>query len=357
MMVPQILRFTIAFVMVLGVAGTAAAQDERMPRDDDGRLVDFQRDILPILRDRCLECHNAEEAKNDFRVDDAEEFMYYVEPEDAESSSVFADYMATDDPDMLMPPRSQGGPLSSAELTLMATWINEGAHWPEGVVVRAVDDDTPIEQAIEQAADVALPVASRVWSFQGFFHPATVHFPIALLLVGALFVVLGWRWPTIGTQVPAACLILGALTAVAATAMGWSFATEKGYAGWTRVDFDSEVFWHRWGGVIVTVFACVSAFIAIVALRSDKPHLNKVWKGGLLIVAMMVGMVGHQGGELTYGKDFYPKAFRILLGTSEVDETASGAEETEGESDSEDSPVAATARRPSSTGGDGLLPR
>jgi len=25
-------------------------------------------------------------------------------------------------------------------------------------------------------------------------------------------------------------------------------------------------------------------------------------------------MVGHQGGELHYGKDFYPKAFEKLLG-------------------------------------------
>jgi hypothetical protein len=31
----------------------------------------------------------------------------------------------------------------------------------------------------------------------------------------------------------------------------------------------------------------------------------------------MVGAVGHQGGELSYGHDFYPKAFRILFGTSE----------------------------------------
>jgi hypothetical protein len=31
----------------------------------------------------------------------------------------------------------------------------------------------------------------------------------------------------------------------------------------------------------------------------------------------MVGAVGHQGGELTYGKDHYPRAFRILFGTED----------------------------------------
>ena len=50
--------------------------------------------------------------------------------------------------------------------------------------------------------------------------------------------------------------------------------------------------------------------------------LKRVWKIGLLVVAGMVGAVGHQGGELSYGADFYPRAFRILLGTPENAEEA-----------------------------------
>ena len=58
--------------------------------------------------------------------------------------------------------------------------------------------------------------------------------------------------------------------------------------------------------------------LAIVALRGIKnpsARVERTWKIGLLVVAAMVGAVGHQGGEMTYGKDFYPKAFRVLLGT------------------------------------------
>jgi hypothetical protein len=157
----------------------------------------------------------------------------------------------------------------------------------------------------------------RIWAFQGFLHPATVHFPIALLLFGALFVVLGWKWPTVGTQIPLACLLLGAPTALAATLMGWSFATQQGYGGWATIDFDSEVFWHRWSGVIVSVLSVLFALVALVSLSKQKSKLNVIWKGGLLVLALMIGMVGHQGGELSYGHDFYPKAFRILLGTSD----------------------------------------
>lgn len=298
-------------ILQVSAAELATAQT---PVDEDGRLVQFERDIAPILKANCLECHGPDDAKNDFRVDDIS-FMDYVEPDDAESSSVFTDYLITEDEEMLMPPTSHGGPLSPAELAMIRVWINEGADWPEDFQMTA-ESEQPI--AAPAADEKPAGLISRVWSFQGYLHPATVHFPIALLLIGALFVVLGWKWPAIGTQVPLACLIIGAASAIGASAMGWSFATEQGYGGWAKIDTDSEIFWHRWSAVIVTVTSSVFAVIAIIAVSKQKSELNKIWKTGLLVVAGMVGAVGHQGGELTYGHDFYPKAFRILLGESDA---------------------------------------
>ena len=69
-----------------------------------GALVDFARDVYPIFAEKCLECHGPDYAKNDFRVDDEETLLAYVEPGDVESSSLWADYLLTDDPDMRMPP-------------------------------------------------------------------------------------------------------------------------------------------------------------------------------------------------------------------------------------------------------------
>jgi len=267
------------------------------------------------LRKHCLECHNADEAKNDYRVDEADEFLAYVEPGDAESSMVYYDYMLSEDPDLMMPPASHGGPLSPAELSLVRVWINEGADWPEDVVL-SIQTDQPQQAVIPPTVPKTL--LARVYAFQGYLHPATVHFPIALLLIGALFVVLGWIWPALGTQIPLACLILGAASSVVATLMGWAFSVEQGYGGWTKFDMDSEIFWHRWSGVIVAVTASVLALIALASLNKEKSSLNRVWRIGLLVVAGMVGAVGHQGGELTYGHDFYPKAFRILVGTPEA---------------------------------------
>lgn len=306
-----------------------ALAQERHAVDDDGRIVDFVRDVAPIFRDRCLECHNEDEAKADFRIDDAETVSYYVEPEDVEASTMFIDYLLSHDPDMMMPPPSKGGPLTPQELTLIRVWIEEGAYWPEDATVIAVADTDVV--VAELPAPTPKSLFARVWAFQGFFHPATVHFPIALFLFGALFVVLGWFWPPLGKQIPLACLLLGVPTAIASTAMGWSFAVEEGYGSWTKIDPDSEVFWHRWSGVIVTVVSLVLAAIALINLRKNRSGLERTWKIGLLVIAAMVGAVGHQGGEMSYGADFYPKAFRILMGVDgeQAEPSVADAEPTE----------------------------
>ncbi len=312
----MLIRYLIvASVCFLG-SGIVRGEEGDSPLDDDGRIVNFQRDVAPIFVARCLECHGPEEAKNDFRVDDVDTVMQYVEPEDLESSTMYVDYLITESEDELMPPPKHGGPLSASELALIRVWIEEGAVWPEDAVVAAAEEvAAPVAQP--KPASRPLTLAERIWAFQGFLHPATVHFPIALLLFGAFFVVLGWKWPSVGTQIPLACLLLGAPAAAAATLMGWSFASEQGYAGWTTVDFESDVFWHRWSGVIVAILSLLLAVVALLAIRKEDSKLTAVWKVGLIVVALMVGAVGHQGGELSYGHDFYPKAFRILLGTQE----------------------------------------
>lgn len=311
------IRFTflVCFSVVAAAAIPATAQDETeasvSPLNESGNLVNFQSDIVPILQAHCLECHGPNEAKNDFRVDDRDSVMDYL-AESADDSDLYATYLTTDDPDMLMPPTSHGGPLSAGELALIRVWINEGASWPDDAKV----SDAPPAVAVADESVEPRTLPQRVWAAMGFLHPATVHFPIALFLLGGGFVVLGWKWPSIGFQIPLACLLLGTLTAIASTVMGWSFAPEQGYgAGWNLLDWDREIDTHRWSGVFVTLFSTIVSVIALVALWKDSESLTKYWKIGLLVCAGMVGAVGHQGGELSYGADFYPRALRILTGT------------------------------------------
>lgn len=304
-------------VLVLAqVTETPSVQPSQSPLDPSGNLVRFDRDIAPILRERCLECHGPEDAKEDFRVDVRDALMEFIEPGDVESSTLYTEYLTTDDEDMQMPPKAKQGPLSAGELALIRVWIDEGADWPETFELSgsAATPPTPIS-----SSPTALSL--RVWRAIGYLHPATIHFPIALFLLGAVFVVLGLKWPAVGTQIPLACLLIGTASAIAATAMGWSLAPTQGYGdGWNFLSFERDVDAHRWSGLIVTIVATLSSCLAIIALWKGNDRLSKFWKVGLLFCGITVGLVGHQGGEMTYGRDFYPQMFRILL-----DETDSPA--------------------------------
>lgn len=308
-------RLILVIACLTSLSSIGIAQETASPLDEEGRMVSFERDIAPIFADHCLECHDEKNAKGGFQIDDPEFVIDYLEPGDWAASILITEYLLSEDPDMLMPPESHGGPLSAAELALIRIWVDEGADWPDDVSIGAMTTEASQETVVEPPAAVkSLP--ARLWAFQGFFHPATVHFPVALLLVGGLFVVVGWKSPAIGDHVALACLFLGTLSAIAASAMGWAFATQQGYGSWSKVDTDSVIFWHRWSAIIVTVIAVITSLVALSALKTGATGTRRAWKCGLILLAALIGAVGHQGGELTYGETHYTQAFQILRGES-----------------------------------------
>src|SRR5690606_5828257 len=132
----------------------------------------------------------------DFRVDMATSLLDYLEPGDADGSSLWTDYLATDVEDMRLPPTTveQERRLTSAELPTLNLWIEEGGMW-NLVTEEPILPDLPPES-----------LAARIWHFQGLFHPATVHFPIALLSVSAFFVLLSFVRPETCEPVAFHCL-------------------------------------------------------------------------------------------------------------------------------------------------------
>ena len=98
--------------------------------------LDFNRDVRPILSDKCFSCHGPDEEgrKADLRLD-IEEFakdknmMAIVEGEPEESEIFFR--IHSDDEDELMPPPEIGKPLSQKEKNIIEQWIAEGAPWAD----------------------------------------------------------------------------------------------------------------------------------------------------------------------------------------------------------------------------------
>ena len=113
----------------------------------EGERVDFNRDVRPILSDKCFHCHgpDAENQDSDFRLDsrDAalEDLGGYagVVPGDLKASELHLRIHETD-LDSRMPPPDSNRTLSDQERETLDQWIEQGAeydkHWSFKPIVR-----------------------------------------------------------------------------------------------------------------------------------------------------------------------------------------------------------------------------
>ncbi len=110
-------------------------------RDGAALELDFDRDVRPILADRCFRCHgpDAGPRKRGLRLDDEASSRAALKsgkraivPRDVGASEA-ARRIQSDDPDEVMPPPSLNRPLNEAEKKTLLAWIEQGAdyapHW------------------------------------------------------------------------------------------------------------------------------------------------------------------------------------------------------------------------------------
>ncbi len=127
------------------VAGVAGAQE-----------VSFSREVLPLLSDRCLQCHgpDARARKADLRLDVRDDLLRprdgyaIVTPGAPDQSELIARVTATDDD--VMPPRHTKLSVSAAEVDLLRRWVAQGAPWSEHWSFTPVAAPAPPE--VEDAA-------------------------------------------------------------------------------------------------------------------------------------------------------------------------------------------------------------
>ena len=130
--------------------------------------LNFNRDVRPLLSDRCFACHGPDEEDRQagLRLDTRETAIAPLDsgaaaivPHDAGSSELVT-RITSSDADTMMPPPEVGKPLTAAEAAVLRRWIEEGAeyeiHWafqrierPEVPAVRDVAwPTTPVDRFI-----------------------------------------------------------------------------------------------------------------------------------------------------------------------------------------------------------------
>jgi hypothetical protein len=146
------LAYTTAILAAWQVGGAVDAQETDAPR--------FNRDIRPILSDRCFPCHGHDPGnrKAELRLDTSEGATEWaIIPGDAENSEVIT-RVSSDDPEYRMPPVvSKKRPLTPEQVELIRRWIDAGAeyeaHWAY---------IPPKKPAVPEISNVVVPAISDV---------------------------------------------------------------------------------------------------------------------------------------------------------------------------------------------------
>jgi len=101
----------------------------------ESSAVDFARDIQPLLKAHCLSCHGPEKQKGRLRLDSKAAALRggvsgpVLVPGKAAESRLLQAILAPEAEDR-MP--KDAAPLAPAKISLLRTWIDQGALWPEG---------------------------------------------------------------------------------------------------------------------------------------------------------------------------------------------------------------------------------
>lgn len=126
---------TAASAVLMFTALTTSAQD--------AGKVDFEKQILPIFKERCFECHQKEytdpktgkvkKPKGKFRMDNPELHLAggseggNLTPGDPAKSTTYTSTTLPDTDDLAMPPK--GDRLTKEQQDLIKQWITEGANF------------------------------------------------------------------------------------------------------------------------------------------------------------------------------------------------------------------------------------
>jgi hypothetical protein len=123
-------------IVVVALAGDSAPSAPGASGPDRSLGVEFNRDIRPILSDRCYQCHGPDGAKRkaNLRLDQEapakamRDGRRAIAAGDLEASELYQRITSEDDSER-MPPVKSGKTLSAIEIERIRRWIAEGAKW------------------------------------------------------------------------------------------------------------------------------------------------------------------------------------------------------------------------------------
>jgi cytochrome c553 len=137
----RVIPFVCAVILV-GWRWPAASFAQVSATDDSARLEFFEKQVRPLLADRCYNCHSADtNSQSGLRVDDRQGLVVggnrgaAVIPGEPDKSLLIRAVRYQDD--LKMPPKAQ---LTAEEIAILERWVAEGAVWPKAELPATVGE-------------------------------------------------------------------------------------------------------------------------------------------------------------------------------------------------------------------------
>ena len=134
-------RIAFAPLLLTFVGELGAIDVEELPPPAKHK-VNFVKEILPIFKKHCVECHGPDKQKSDYRIDvkawafkGGEMGEAIIPGKSAESPLVH--FISGLDEEVIMPPK--GDSLGDKKVGLIRAWIDQGADWPDDASARVAD--------------------------------------------------------------------------------------------------------------------------------------------------------------------------------------------------------------------------
>lgn len=131
------MRNSIAIILTVGALGLNGWAEEK---------VDFAKSVQGIFEARCIDCHGSKKQKGDLRLDKKEAALAEViQPGNSGESELAKLISLPADHEDIMP--NKGEPLTKDQIATIKQWIDEGANWPDGLVLISAKDRAAAEAA------------------------------------------------------------------------------------------------------------------------------------------------------------------------------------------------------------------
>jgi len=256
--------------------------------------------VREIFEAKCVDCHGPElpRPKGKFgyvldlkRVADNPDYIERGHPDKSELyKMVLDDEMPGEDANV--------PPLTADEKEIVKHWIELGAPEPSQV---AGEPPSPSAAKLAEAKP-QMPFWKQSLRWLGRFHPVSTHFPVALMFVAVFAEGLAW-WTRRESwlQTVRFLVVLAALGALSAAALGWINAYFASYTG----QLAPILKWHRWLGTGTALWAVVCAALVMIHECREGTTERQRFRGALLLGAALVGVSGFLGRALIYGLDHY----------------------------------------------------